>query len=227
MKIDKSISLIFFVSVSVILAFFFNGCSKKKVSSCKKVTPYTIAVLPISSSVPEIDHNDGICPICKNIMRKGKIEKGGEWFLTELFLKGIESMGCYLIIPPKDIEGIVLKVRDEQIKRSEKEEAIEVGKEVLADAVFVGYLFRYEERVGYAYSIKSPASLGFCVHLIRVKDGKIIWKASFYERQLPLFENLLRIGAFIRRKGRWLKVEELARCAVDAVLKTFPRDLKK
>jgi hypothetical protein len=71
--------------------------------------------------------------------------------------------------------------------------------------------------------VDRPASVGFDVHLIRLRDGKIVWTGKFDETQRPLSENLLKMGSFIRRKGSWLTAEELSSVGMDEMLKRFPK----
>jgi hypothetical protein len=47
------------------------------------------------------------------------------------------------------------------------------------DFIFVGVLFRYEERIGSSIGAEKPASVGFDVHLIRMKDEKMVWIGKF------------------------------------------------
>jgi hypothetical protein len=90
------------------------------------------------------------------------------------------------------------------------------------DFIFVGYLFRFEERIGSHIGAEKPASVGFDVHLIRLKDEKMAWIGKFDETQRPLSENLLKMGAFVRRKASWLTAEELSSVGMDEMLKRFP-----
>jgi hypothetical protein len=64
--------------------------------------------------------------------------------------------------------------------------------------------------------------VGFDVHLIRLKDEKMVWTGRFDETQRPLSENLLKMGAFVRRKASWLTAGELSSVGMDEMLKRFP-----
>ncbi len=90
------------------------------------------------------------------------------------------------------------------------------------DFLLVGFLYRFEERVGSSLGVEKPASVGFDLHLIRMRDGKAVWEGKLDETQQPLSENILRIGAFLRRKASWLTAEELASVGVDEMLSRFP-----
>jgi hypothetical protein len=90
------------------------------------------------------------------------------------------------------------------------------------DFIFVGVLFRFVERIGSSIGVEKPASVGFDVHLIRMRDEKMVWIGKFDETQQPLSENLLKMGSFVRRKGSWLTAEELSSVGLDEMFKRFP-----
>ena len=87
------------------------------------------------------------------------------------------------------------------------------------DFIIVGFLFRFEERVGSSIGVEKPASVAFDIHLFRLRDGIEVWRGGFDETQKPLSENLLKIGSFLRRKGTWVTGEELASVGMDEMLK--------
>jgi hypothetical protein len=100
--------------------------------------------------------------------------------------------------------------------------SIRLGKTLNMDFIFVGVLFRFEERIGSSIGAEKPASVGFDVHLIRMKDEKMVWIGKFDETQRPLSENLFKIGSFVRRKASWLTAEELSSVGMDEMLKRIP-----
>src|SRR4030067_1392307 len=93
--------------------------------------------------------------------------------------------------------------------------SLHLGKELNADFIFIGFLFRFEERIGSSMGVEKPASVGFDFHLFRLKDSKEVWKGKFDETQRPLSDDLLKIGAFFRRKASWLPAKELASVGID------------
>jgi hypothetical protein len=97
-----------------------------------------------------------------------------------------------------------------------------MGKELKADFVMLGILFRFEERVGSSLGVEKPASVAFDLHLFRLRDGVRVWDGKFDETQKPLFDNLLQTGSFIRRKAQWLTAAELAEVGMEEMLKKLP-----
>ena len=98
----------------------------------------------------------------------------------------------------------------------------EVGKQFNADAVLIGYIYRWREREGTDYAIKRAASVSFDLHLIRPSSGAILWKGKFDKTQQSLSENLFDFGTFTESGGKWLTVDKLAAIGFDKMLKDMP-----
>jgi hypothetical protein len=94
-------------------------------------------------------------------------------------------------------------------------EAVAAGRLVGADAVLVGRVRAFEERVGAEFAAKRPARVDFLVELLRVPSGESLWRAEYAERQQALSDNLWNVLGFVRARGRWVRAGNLA--AVGAV----------
>lgn len=185
---------------------------------------HTIAIMPFQT-IPYQKTKKGksvSCPICQALFRSGEVAPNAPEKLTHLFFQKLNSSKVYTILPIGRVRGVLSKSLQDDLKASDFKMAIQVGEELDADAVLVGFIFRYQKREGYAYSIKRPASVAFEVHLISVKESRSVWKGSFDETQISLSENLLKLSAFLKRRSRWLTADELAEDGVEEVLKGFP-----
>lgn len=100
--------------------------------------------------------------------------------------------------------------------------ALRVGMELEVDAVVVGSVMRFEERVGTKLAAEKPASVAFSVAFVRPADGEILWKAKFDKTQQALFENVLDYKTFIKGGMVWQRAEELSAIGVDALVKQVP-----
>ena len=78
-----------------------------------------------------------------------------------------------------------------------------------ADALIVGRMERYRERIGNEWGAKSPASVAFVLDLIDVRRGDVIWSARFDETQRALSENIFAIGQVGQRGIKWLTADQL------------------
>jgi TolB-like protein len=85
----------------------------------------------------------------------------------------------------------------------------QIGEMVFADAVMIGRIERFRERIGDDWGVKSPASVAFVVDLIDVRRGDVIWSARFDETQKALSENIFGLSDIGQRGVRWLSAEQL------------------
>lgn len=120
-------------------------------------------------------------------------------------------------------------------------ELVDLGRLLKADTVLAAFLFRYREREGTQYGVRTPASVAFEIALVRVREpegageapedesdgaGAILWRASFDETQESLSENLLKLDRFIENRGQWVEVADLARHGLRQVMKSFPQGVR-
>ena len=64
--------------------------------------------------------------------------------------------------------------------------------------------------------------MAFAVYIIRVTDGKLLWKTAYSRTQKPLSNNILHARTFFKQGARWLSVDELARYGISEVVEQFP-----
>jgi len=93
--------------------------------------------------------------------------------------------------------------------------AVALGKEVGADGVIFGRVFRFQKRVGTEFGATQPASVSFEINLVSVSTGEVVWQGSFNQTQQPLTSNLLNWWMFWQAGPRWISASELAGLGVD------------
>jgi hypothetical protein len=98
----------------------------------------------------------------------------------------------------------------------------EVGKTFGADAVLIGQVYRWRDRIGADFGVESPASVAFDLSLVRPSDGAILWRGNYDKTQRSLFENLFDYKTFVKSKGLWLTAEKLAQLGLDKLLEDMP-----
>jgi hypothetical protein len=136
-------------------------------------------------------------------------KKLSEQELSELLAKQIyatmASMPGWQIVSESEVKDVAQGVpAGDDTARLRK-----IGEMAYADAVIVGRMLRYRERVGDEWGAKSPASVTFVIELTDVRRGDVIWYGRFDETQKPLSENIFALGDIGQRGIRWLSAEQL------------------
>jgi len=185
-------------------------------------TKPSLAVLPFLVERIEDPARGAVCPVCKEAYRRGDVSPGSRNTLTRLLQAKVETMGIFNVLPPEKVEEVISQSEGRQFEINPMQASVQLGETVNVDFILIGFLFRFEERIGSSIGAEKPASVGFDVHLIRMRDKKMLWQGKFDETQRPLSENLLKIGSFFRRKASWLTAEELSSVGMDEMLKRFP-----
>ena len=146
-----------------------------------------------------------------------------KWLTDQLFGMLITDQR-WVLIPPGQAKGIVENILGSDIKvgMSPLRMIQEVGKTFGADAVLIGQVYRWRDRVGADFGVEKPASVAFDLSLVRPSDGAILWRGNFDKTQRALFENLFDYETYIKSKGLWLTAEKLAQLGLDKLLEDMP-----
>ena len=172
--------------------------------------------------LPFFIEREAVCPICRTVFQRGDISLSAQNVLTRLLYPKIEARDVFKVIPLEKVEEALSKWEKRKFEERPKSTSIELGKQHGSDFTLIGFVFRFEERVGSSVGVEKPASVGFDLHLFRQKDGVEVWRGRMDETQRPLSENLLKFGSFVRRKAQWLTAEELAGIGMDEALRRLP-----
>jgi len=182
-----------------------------------------IAIIPFQKVVADNPFQTFVrCPISGAFLRTCELTGAPEKTVEEIFVNRIKATRKYIIIPPSRVDGIYKRVSAASFKEMPWQTIKKVGEELGVDGVIVGYVYCYMERKGYTYSVEQPASVTFCVHLLDVQDGSVMWSGSFDKTQRSLMENLLNASSFFRGGGKWVTARELSEEGVAELLKIFP-----
>ena len=206
----------------LLVSFFMLGVILAWSVPLKSETKFSLAILPFFIESVEDRGRGAVCPICRGLYGRGNILSGSQSYLTRLLQEKMEAMGTLRVLPQEKVEEAFSKSDRRQFDLNPMRSSIQLGKTLDVDFVFIGFLFRFEQRVGSSIGVDKPASVGFDAHLVRLRDGKIVWTGKFDETQRPLSENLLKMGSFVRRKASWLTAEELSNVGMDEMLTRFP-----
>jgi len=142
--------------------------------------------------------------------------------MTSKLFEGVRKEGAYELISPGQARGVYSSLLASDAERDELGMFQQIGQAFSADAVLVGYLYRWRERVGSDRAADRPASVAFDLSLIRPEDGAIIWREKFDKTQKSLNENLFEWDTFVRSQGRWMTVEKLAELGLEDMVSRMP-----
>lgn len=158
-------------------------------------------------------------PITGKVFETGPVAADARSELGDLLLTTVRSQTDFKLVPAAESGRVLpalMEMRESGLE--EKHVATAAGRAVNADMVMAGFIYRYRERLGGEFSIESPASVAFDLHLIRVSDGRLLWSGGYDETQKPLSDNLMELGTFFRRKARWVTASEMANPAVTEMI---------
>jgi hypothetical protein len=176
-------------------------------------------VVPFQQMASEEAQSGAVrCPLCGAIFSAAKTVGTPEAVVEARFLELLEKgKPKFSVISGERVAGVFRRVSMESIKNPLRQILRDVGGELGAEGVVVGYVYRFRERKGETFSVEKPASVAFEIHLIRVEDGALVWREAFDRTQSSLMEDLLQVSSW-----KWVTAEELAVGGLKHVLKTFP-----
>lgn len=211
--------------VRVILLFW--GLAFLSTSGCSTMPPPAqappilakykqVALLPFANAAALYGEGKQVRnPLTGKVFTTGVVPEEAPQILTEVLWKQLQAKTPTEVIPPDQSVGERAGLISEATVFSEGRLVAELGRRQGADAVLVGNLYRYRERVGLTYSADTPAALTFDLQLLDAASGRVVWWRSFDEVQQPLSENLLKLGTFIKDKGRWLTAAQMGARALN------------
>jgi hypothetical protein len=185
----------------------------------------TVVIVPFENLAERHESGTGVrSPISGRIFVTSPVSVGVDRFLTGQLLAHVQRDTAFEILPPGEPEAVPGAVVASSGRHGNRlEQLSQNGRRLGADAVFAGHVYRFQERVGGEFSVQSPASVAFEIYLIDCRQPRVLWSAVYDYTQQGLSENLLGLGNFFRRGGRWVTAEELATAAMDDIFDDFRR----
>jgi len=172
------------------------------------------------SSVPEGETVRS--PLTGSIFIGGSVPQGIHQELTDRVYEELSKKSSVNLVPPDEARQALGTLKGAWYEPDERELLRRIGESLASDAVLAGHVYRWRERLGTDYAVSRPASVAFELALLRVADGSIIWKSKFDKTQASLTENILDISTFLKGKGRWMTVDELASAGLSDLLGRMP-----
>lgn len=218
-----------FVLLAVISNLTAPGCSPRHPTVTIHSDIKRLLVLPFKNCTQQTGKGKLICcPLCGTVYTTGTVAPGAEDFMTAQLTAIVDGWVGVARIPVEQYQALRDRFEASHAEPfSEKELLAAVGRDLGADAILIGSIYRFANRVGGEYAAESPASVGFDLDLFGVQAGHVLWSRKYEETQEPLLANLFGIGAFFKRKGKWLTVEDLSADGLHQLLETIPLAKRK
>jgi TolB-like protein len=173
-------------SKAVIMALLALACILSVASAGRADSKPSLAVIPFFTQSHEDPTQGNVCPVCQRAARRGNISPGALDSLTRLLNQKMEVRKEFRVSPIEEVETYPELLRNEVFQTKPVTSSIELGRALNVDYVLFGFLYRFDERVGSSLGVEKPASVGYDLHLFRVKDGKMVWSGRFDETQQSL-----------------------------------------
>lgn len=190
--------------------FFLEACSPKNVPPQRFIEHHRLGIAAFSQPEHGWEFLSGGIPSPEiariSVQKLAALDK---ILSAEVLKKYPQAQGAKLVRNCQDVVGA--EGKDFQI--SAKKYWQNVGRCLTVDTLVIPFVFFLQEREGGEWGITQPAHVILELHALDVRSGQM---RHFYfdEEQKPLFDNLLKIGSFLERKGHWITVEELAAEAI-------------
>lgn len=163
-------------------------------------------------------------PLSGEVFAIDAVDPQATEFVRKTLSTALEKKGGFRLIQATAADAIAMVgLAPVAGSRAERITAIQrIAGQRGADAVLCTFLYAFRNRVGNAYGVENPAMVSFEMNLVSAATGRIAWRRHFTETQKTLNENLLQVGKFMQRKGRWVTAEEMAGQAIEDLLNSFP-----
>lgn len=183
--------------------------------------PKRVAVLPYQVAIGGEEGNVR-SPLTGASFRPGPMIEGAGMALDASLERWLPKVAEFSIIPVSQAGAVFDRMRRENISLNLMQAVLATGQKLQADAVLVGFVYRFAQRVGGPYAADRPASAAFDLNLIRVSDGAVMWKNSFDETQQAFSENILVASQYMDRGLRWFTVQEWGDIGLGQLLERLP-----
>ena len=203
------------------------GCSTTDQSKAARQeiawVPKKLAVMPfIRVDSPVQPGGTVCCPLTGATFNTGQIIPGAERVLDDALGGDLPQVTAIPFVPYAQTGLVFSQIAGRQYMDSLRQDVVATGKKLGADAVLVGFIFRFRQRKGTGYAVDKPASVAFDLSIVRVGDGSVLWKNSFDETQQSLSQDLLNLGQYMKHGLSWYTAEELGKIGMTRLLQRFP-----
>lgn len=192
----------------VFLALFaLCACSAKISRDAPRILPqeYKISVAPFTQPIDPSQLIAGTLP-----EEQGKISEEDLLALNadlrDVLMKNTER--TYNFIQPTQIPPDWTKARS-SAQPSGLRSWLDYGKKRGTHYLLVPQIIDWSERQGSDAGVVDSAHVRLEFYLLNIDEGRVVNRAIFEEKQVGLVDDLLSVGDFVKRGGKWLTAREL------------------
>ena len=216
------------IALAPMLILLWAGCASSPTPTPAPVNAEgirTVLVLPFVNMAGLYGQDEGVrSPISGQAFVTGPVSEDSCSYMTQKMMVFLGERTNFVPVPFEDAEGALAEViGNGNIIILSRDMVCEVGRKMGVDGVVAGHVYRFRDRVGKSFSVDTPASVAFDVHLLRVSEKDIVWSGRYDETQKALSDNLFDFSKFVKRGGAWVTAEKLAASGLDKALETFPK----
>jgi len=218
----------YLIFTNLVLAFLMilaAGCSHKNrrdskstasIPAINKLVVVGFQPLIAQGQQPDVVHDS----LTGSVYVAEPVSRENSEALTRMLFEKIVKKKNFELISPGQSEGAYNSIlqADKGVNMSKSQVLQKVGSSFGGDAVLAGYLYRWRQRVGTDYGVRSAASVAFDLWILDPRDGSILWRSKFDKTQQSLSENLLEAPSLLKAGFRWLTVEEYADLGLEGIL---------
>lgn len=207
------------------------GCQPKKSASSQTTQSVSIkkvvAVCFLKTLAEDAKPGVFTNPLSGSIVPAEPVSEDIVLKMSDVLFSKVAEEKNYELVPRKQAIGVYSSIlaSDQKVGISALKVMQALGKAFDADAVLVGYLYRWRERIGKDYGVDRPASVAFDLYLIRSFDSAIMWRSKFDKTQKSLSENILDMDTFLEGGGKWMDAETLAMIGLRKMIEEMPRGM--
>lgn len=188
----------------------------------KKLMVHSVAVMPFfkgKKTSPEMSILD-VRP--SMLGTNEEVMLGAEAVLAGTVQQALEKRLGDAMVSQEEVRGAYELILTEHPDLTPRDQVFALAEALGVTYIMVGNIWRFAEREGSALAVGRPASMGFKLHLIHIPGKTRIWTEACDKTQQSLSENLFKASDFIKQRGLWVTVSELARIAVDDMVGNMP-----
>ena len=167
-----------------------------------------------------------VCHITGLNFAPGSVAEGSGELVANQFRYHLSERG-FIVVDPETTGKAVSEASEGERPKYSVDLAARVGRELEADAVIIGSVMRFEDRIGGKIAVGKPASVAFSVAVVDPLASRIIWKAKFEKTQKALFDNVLDYKTFFKGGMVWQRADQLSDLGVVNTLDQMPFKAEK